>query len=82
MSQAKKTALLLGVFFLGCAAERLIVPPARAGTSPMRWEYTCKIEWGDKDVTRMANEFGTQGWELTAAGGSGNTMWCFKRPLP
>jgi hypothetical protein len=28
MNQLTKVALLLGVFFLGCAAERLVVPPA------------------------------------------------------
>jgi hypothetical protein len=85
MSQAKKVALLLGVFFLGCAAERLIVPPARAGTNPQRWEYFCKTEFGEKDVARMANELGQQGWEMTAVGvlpmGT-NEDWCFRRPLP
>jgi hypothetical protein len=88
MSQVNKVTLLLGVFFLGCAAERLIVPPARAGTTPQRWEYACKDESGDKDVTKMANAFAQQGWELVGAGtrrGIGNgddPTWCFKRSLP
>jgi hypothetical protein len=39
----------------------------------------------------MANEFGAQGWELTAAAGAGSgsgfgahetMVWCFKRPAP
>jgi hypothetical protein len=89
MSQAKKVALLLAVFFLGCAAERFIVPPARAGTSPQRWEYACQR--ATEDVTKMANAFGLQGWELTAAAGTAwggalsheeTMLWCFKRPLP
>jgi len=88
MSQAKKVALLLGVFFLGCAAERLIVPPAHAGSTPQRWEYACKEAGGEKDVAKMANQFGAAGWELvggsTATGYNGGIepTWCFKRPLP
>ena len=83
MSQFKKVTLLLGVFFLGCAAERLIVPPARAGTNPQRWEYVCKEEYGEDGVTKIAKEFGAQGWELAAAAGPGTRVaWCFKRPLP
>jgi hypothetical protein len=90
MSQAKKVALLLGVFFIGCAAEHfIVVPPARAGTTPQRWEYAC--ERANDDVTKMANRYGIQGWELAAAAGEawGGAMahdetmiWCFKRPLP
>jgi hypothetical protein len=84
MSQAKTALVLLVVFFAGCAASRLIVPPARAGTSPQRWEYFCKHDWGDKDITSMANEAGQQGWELAAVGAEGSLppTWCFKRPLP
>jgi hypothetical protein len=83
MSQAKKIAFFLGVFFLGCAAERLIVPPARAGTTPQRWEYTCKDETGDGDATTMANQMGREGWELATAGTHAyGATWCFKRPLP
>jgi hypothetical protein len=83
MSQVSKVALFLVVFFLGCAAERLVVPPARAGAPSTRWEYVCRTERGDEDVTTMANEFGAQGWELTAAGTKAyEATWCFKRPLP
>jgi hypothetical protein len=81
MSQTKTFAVLLVVFFAGCAAERLlVVPPARAGTNPQRWEYACKDARGDENVTKMANEKGQQGWELSASGPY--AAWCFKRPLP
>jgi hypothetical protein len=78
--------LVLGVI-LGCAAEHvLVVPPARAGTSPQRWEYVCKDELGASRVAQMADQFGQEGWELvTAAAGMGpgaEVTWCFKRPLP
>jgi hypothetical protein len=71
--------LLLGII-VGCAAERVLaVPPARAGTTPQRWEYACeRVNWEPQNVTRAANEFGQQGWEMSAAM---NTVWCFKRPL-
>ena len=85
MSQPRKFVLVLGVFFLGCAAERLmVVPPARAGTSPTRWEYACKTGYENEDVAAMANKFGPEGWELAGVGpahGPGS-VWCFKRPLP
>ena len=33
-------------------------------------------------VTDRANKMGQNGWELvTSAGSSGETVWCFKRPL-
>ena len=82
MNQILKVGALLGVFFLGCAAEHFVVPPAHAGTSPQTWEYSCKSESGDDDVTKMANEFGAQGWEMVAADhqGNGKPVWCFKRP--
>jgi hypothetical protein len=90
MSQAKTAFVLLVVFFAGCAAERFIVPPARAGTNPQRWEYVCK-EGNDDRFSNVANEMGQQGWELAAAAGAGwgsgmltqhSLLWCFKRPLP
>jgi hypothetical protein len=83
MSQLHKVALFLCVFFLGCAAEHLlVVPPARAGTSPTRWEYACKI-WDYDGVTTKANLFGAEGWELvTVAALPYQETWCFKRPLP
>ncbi len=89
MSQAKKVALLLGVFFFGCAAERLVVvPPARAGTNPTRWEHVCKfVDLDEAKATTTTNQYGEQGWELVTVAtleGRGNTnaaLWCFKRPL-
>jgi hypothetical protein len=86
MSQTKTACLLLLTFFAECAASRLIVPPARAGTNPQRWEYTCMS--GGEDFPRRANVFGEQGWEmaatvsLVAGGTSSGETWCFKRPLP
>jgi hypothetical protein len=90
MSQIKRIALLLGVFFLGCAGAHLMVAsPARAATTTQRWEYSCQR--ATDDITKMANGLGAQGWELTAAAGAGSgtglgqnqtMVWCFKRPLP
>jgi hypothetical protein len=83
MNRAKTAFALLAVFFAGCAAERLlVVPPARAGTSPQRWEYACgKLGTYDDppDFAAVANKFGAQGWELSTLGGY---WYCFKRPLP
>jgi hypothetical protein len=93
MNRTTRAILLLGVFFAGCATSEVVarnwVPPARAGTRPQRWEYACQR--ATEDITRQANEFGDQGWEMVAAAGAGwgnaldsnHTMvWCFKRPLP
>lgn len=88
-----KTLLLFTVaLMIGCAAgavgSQLVIPAARAGTTPQRWEYVC-IESGDDvmQLTAVANRAGQQGWELTAAsisdGGTSVTndaFWCFKRP--
>jgi hypothetical protein len=87
MSQASKVALFLLVFFFGCAAERLVVPPARAGGPTTRWEYRCKEESGEKYVAEMANAFGAEGWEMAGVGRTGtmatsDNVWCFKRTLP
>jgi len=81
MNKILKVGALLGIFFLGCAAEHFVVPAARAGTSPQTWEYSCKDESGEEDVTKMANEFGDNGWEMAAAGApyGKSPIWCFKR---
>jgi hypothetical protein len=87
MRTSNSAAVLFLGIIVGCAAERvLVVPPARAGTAPQRWEYSC-INAND-GVTQQANQFGQQGWELAAAAGGPNTwnglpstIWCFKRPL-
>lgn len=55
------------VFVLGCAtggvASKFVVPPARAGTNPTRWEYVCTNVGADA-LTQRVNELGQQGWEL------------------
>jgi hypothetical protein len=90
--QVKTALVLLAGVFVGCASERLMIPPARAGMPIQRWEYACRSQIGSEDVEKLANEFGQQGWEmaavatLTAPAGivSSTTRetWCFKRPLP
>jgi hypothetical protein len=88
MNRAKTAFALLVVFFAGCAAAELrplIVPPARAGTSPQRWEFTCISRGGsgNAEFAQNASVFGAQGWEMV--GGAGDhieSTWCFKRPLP
>jgi len=84
MSRIKTAVAVLVIFFAGCAAERFfVVPPAHAGTSPVRWEYSCKEEGSDEKATDLANQMGAQGWELAgAASRAGWQIWCFKRPLP
>jgi hypothetical protein len=89
MIRVKTAFVLLVVFFAGCAASRILaVPPARAGTTLPRWEYACRNESGDDDVSKMASAMGQQGWEMVAAsslvhaGTSDSITWCFKRPLP
>jgi hypothetical protein len=73
-----KTGIALVAFVFGCAlscvAQQLIIPAARAGTSPTRWEYLL-IRGTDAE---KFNEAGAQGWELTTANQYVNT---FKRPL-
>ncbi len=87
MSKTKPIVLLVA-FFLGCAASnaaQLIVPPAHAGTSPQRWEYSCKSAQGDGTITQMANAMGAEGWELAAASANATAqmpVWCYKRALP
>lgn len=84
------SVLALGVG-IGCVAatvaQNFIVPPVRAGTDPVRWEYTCfkGYVWGSgpldpDDVLEKANPLGQQGWEMVSGDGAG--AYCFKRPLP
>jgi hypothetical protein len=89
-------AVLFGLV-VGCAASQVapqfVVPVARAGTNPTKWEYTC-MDILD-GITDTANKMGAQGWELTAASGYAvhyqgkiskpdepRMVWCFKRALP
>jgi hypothetical protein len=93
----KQRGFVAIVFLIGCAtggvASQLAVPPARAGTTPTRWEYLCQ-EGADKLVTAL-NRAGAEGWELTAmipmlqsrsaVGGELHVdliVTCFKRALP
>jgi|GEM_PF-1522859 len=93
MHRLPRTVLLLLTFLLGCGASQVaahyFVPPARADVPTTRWEYHC-VE-ATENITHMANQYGQQGWELTAAAGAGwgqglmadhTLVWCFKRPLP
>jgi hypothetical protein len=83
------------VFLVGCEASRVahVVEPAvertaRAGTPAQRFEYYC---WrGTEGITDAANTLARQGWEMTAAAGTGagtglmqheTMVWCFERPL-
>ena len=77
-----------GLLFFGCitgaAVSPLVVPQARAGSDPQRWEFRCTSGVGSADVQIAANSFGKQGWEMAGAAGTprGDSIWCFKRPLP
>ena len=71
-------AVFLLVFIAGCVASQFIVPPVRAGATPVRWEYL-QVE---RPAERM-NEAGKEGWELAeVAVTSFGTYGYFKRPLP
>jgi hypothetical protein len=69
------------------AARDLVVPPARAGTNPTRWEHRCYIaKWGDwkpyEDLDRLANKAGREGWVMSGGPSAEATnLVCFKRPL-
>ena len=89
MPKIKMVLGLVGAFVLGCAAIEvapLVVPPARAGTAPQRWENTCtsNIEKDPRKVSDLADRYGQQGWQLGAAIPSGEfwAILCFTRPLP
>ncbi len=82
-----KTAMLgvglcLG-FGMGCAASHWLIPPARAGTNPPRFEYTCiwHLDTGKGSIEEL-NHAGAEGWEMVAAVEKpAGDLWCFKRPL-
>src|SRR5258706_16097918 len=89
----KTTFIILAAFAVGCAAtqvaSQLVVPTARAGTTPTRWEYMCLN--ANENITENLNKLGADGWELAAATGYGyakltpitvaqeRMVWCFKR---
>jgi hypothetical protein len=74
------------LFVFGCAtggvASQVAVPPARAGTNPARWEYSC----GSLDESQLKgtmNKMGAEGWELVTGSATGPShVFCFKRPMP
>jgi hypothetical protein len=69
-------------FGIGCGAgmgaSSFVVPPARAGTNPQKWEYSCFRSVGLDQTTQKMNQMGAQGWELIV---NSQDDWCFKRPL-
>jgi hypothetical protein len=85
------SAILFGVG-LGClastVAQDFMVPKVRAGTSPTTWEYQCyyrslRLYEPDKQLTKLANNAGKEGWEMSGGvGGEGDQKVCFRRPLP
>jgi hypothetical protein len=72
-------AVAFVAFVLGCVTKAIVVPPARAGTNPTRWEYRCVKAFNPEED---ANKLGAEGWELGSAVGVAPALWCFKRPLP
>ena len=84
MNKLSVSGLIVAAFLVGCAttmvAAPTIVPPARAGTAPVKWEYHCEY-LEDATLTQTLNKFGAEGWELTVSSGSRNHQYCLKRQL-
>lgn len=91
----KHPGLLALVFVIGCAtggvAAQMVIPAARAGTNPQRFEHLCTQGATDKQLA----EAGAEGWEMVSAFASQyrddwqgrhaearQYAFCFKRPLP
>ena len=88
MVKRESKVLLVVVFLLGCFASHVArtnfdVPPARAQTSPQRWEYVCAEVDGEPAERAVAlNQYGAQGWEVASETPNFYTSYfCFKRPL-
>ena len=86
MNKLSVSGLIVAAFLVGCAttmvAAPTIVPPARAGTAPVKWEYQCKlIQADDKVTTAELNKYGAEGWELTVTSRGDNYRFRFKRKL-
>ena len=91
----KRHLLLTSIFILGCAtggvASQLVVPPARAGTTPTRWEYYC-VQGAGLHIPSLT-AIGAEGWDMTSAFASHYShetdqdlhaaayTFCFKRPV-
>ena len=64
---------LLVAFLVGCLASSVVtpqvfhVPPARAGSTPQKWEYSCiatlDLEKAQQATMRFS-QMGSEGWEL------------------
>ena len=89
--------LLAGIFIIGCAtggvASQLVVPQARAGTTPARWEHWCSS--GKGNTKELLRKSGEAGWEMVAAFATrvdrssyetameiDDYAFCFKRSIP
>ena len=86
MNKLSVSGLIVAAFLVGCAttmvAAPTIVPPARAGTAPVKWEYQCeRMKEDDKTMTEELNKYGAEGWELAVTAGSRSSRFCFKRQL-
>jgi hypothetical protein len=78
---------LVVAFLAGCVVHDVVrvAPPARAGTNPQNWDYTCMVsDTQTRALERDLVEHGRNGWELAmSVGGPGQEhLSCFKRPLP
>ncbi len=85
MRHTARLVALLVAFLVGCVAARVAIPPARAGTTPQRWEYLCDSVGGFSPLEKMQqamNKAGAEGWELVAAFGANGNAYCLKRALP
>jgi hypothetical protein len=90
LAAMNRTIALSLVLILGCVAgattAQLVVPKARAGTNPTRWEYHCVDDLRIKDTApQELNAPGAEGWELVTMTPHSNPAWalaCFKRALP
>jgi hypothetical protein len=90
LAAMNRTIALSLVLIVGCVAgattAQLVVPKARAGTNPTRWEYHCVDDVRAKEsATPRLNALGAEGWELVTTSPQGNLSWvfaCFKRALP
>lgn len=75
----------------GEAASPAAAPPARAGTTPTRWETFC-ADVDPDELTEATNQAGAEGWDLVSVAphqrtGSLGTVhdtfiFCAKRALP
>ena len=84
MNKLSVSGLIVAAFLVGCAttmvAAPTIVPPARAGTAPVKWEYHC-VYLNDSTLIQTLNKYGTEGWELTTSMARAKPQYCLKRQL-